>query len=138
MNATTCIPDFQHLTGWGGFFNPSHFAGGGLPYAAGTNPSWLHFPQECWSRCGVWPQWEGKNCDARVGFLCAFQLYSVLKEENTPEYPEEQGQFSPGVNSEESLQETLEMDCRMEALSFALCSLRLYTFPPVTQACLPG
>lgn len=66
-----------------------------------------------------------KNCDACVGFLCAFQLYSVLEDENTPEYPEEQGQFSPGVNSKESLQETLEMDCRMESpppLSFALCS----------------
>lgn len=82
----------------------------------------------------MWPQWEGKNCDACVG-LCAFQLYSVLEHKNTPEYPEEQGQFSPGVNSKESLQETLEMDCRMESLP--LCSLRLYTFPPVTQGCLP-
>lgn len=76
--------------------------------------------------CG-WLQREGKNCDACVGFLRAFQLYSVLEAENTPEYPEEQGQFSPGVNSKESLQETLEMDCRMESLppllSFALCSL---------------
>lgn len=48
--------------------------------------------------------------------VCALQLYSVLEDENTPEYPEEQGQFSPGVNSKESLQETLEMDCRMESL----------------------
>lgn len=30
------------------------------------------------------------------------------------EYPGEQGQFIPGVNSKESLQETVEMDCRME------------------------
>lgn len=48
-------------------------------------------------------------------FVWAFQLYSVLEDENTPEYPEEQGQFSPGVNGKESLQETLEMDCRMES-----------------------
>lgn len=58
-----------------------------------------------------------KNCDASAGFLCAFQLYSVSENENTPEYPQEQGQFSPEVNSKESLQETLEMDCRMESLS---------------------
>lgn len=64
----------------------------------------------------MWPQREGKNCDSRVGFLCALQLYFVLEDENTPEYPEEQGQFSRGVNSKESLQETLEMDCRMESL----------------------
>ncbi len=64
----------------------------------------------------MWLQWEGKKCDTCVGLLCAFQLYSVLDDENTPEYPEEQGQFSPGVNSKESLQETLEMDCRMESL----------------------
>lgn len=113
------IADFQHLIGWDDFFNPSHCASGG-GHAAGTKPAWLHFPAKCWSCCSVWPQWEGKNCDAWVGFLCAFQLYSVLEDENTPEYPEEQGQFSPGVNSKESLQETLEMDCRMESLSPSL------------------
>lgn len=60
-------------------------------------------------------RWEGKNCEVCVDAVCTFQLYSVLDDENTPEYPEEQGQFSPGVNSKESLQETLEMDCRMES-----------------------
>lgn len=109
----------------------------------GQNRRDYAFLKKCWKL--LW-------CVAAVGkvkivmrafaFLCAFQLYSVLDDENTPEYPEEQGQFSPGVNSEESLQETLEMDCRMESpphlsLLFALCSLRLYTFPPVTRGCLP-
>lgn len=77
----------------------------------------LRFPQDRFSCCGMWPQWEGKKLwRVCFGFLCAFQLYSVLDYENTPEFWEEQGQFSPGVNSKESLQETLEMDCRMEAL----------------------
>lgn len=56
------------------------------------------------------------------------------------EYPGEQGQFSPGVNSKRSLQETVEMDCRMESLRLfhqppVLC--KRLSFPAVTQACLP-
>lgn len=93
------------------------------------------FLRNAWSRCGVWPRWEGKKKkrkrrDACLGFLCAFQLCSVLDDENIhPEYPEEQGQFSPGVNSKESLQETLEMDCRME-------SLPLSHLPSVLRDCI--
>lgn len=49
------------------------------------------------------------------------------------EYPEEQGQFSPGVNSKESQQETVEMDCRMEPppplLLRSLFSLTVYILP---------
>lgn len=39
------------------------------------------------------------------------------------EYPGEQGQFIPGVNSKESLQETVEMDCRMESSPPLICPL---------------
>ena len=44
---------------------------------------------------------------------------TALENKNTNEYPGERGQFSLGVNSKKSLQETLEMDCRMESLPFS-------------------
>lgn len=84
----------------------------------------------------------GRSGKVEIGglFVCSFQLYSVLGDENTLEYPGEQGQFSPGVNGKESLQETQEMDCRMRRSPLPRLYplfLRLYTFPPVTQGCLP-
>lgn len=66
---------------------------------------------------------------AAVGRYKLRHICAVHKEdENTPEHPGEQEQFSPRVNGKESLQETLEMDCRMEALPPSLiCPLFFVT-----------
>lgn len=56
-----------------------------------------------------------RGCRVEDGDTCVPSSCILVRRMKIPaEYPGEQGQFGPGVNSKRSLQETLEMDCRME------------------------